>query len=43
MPNTRKKPFDRREVFRSVKSAWQHWYGQIPMRAAAMTAMNAAS
>ena len=37
------KPFDRREVFRSVKSAWQHWYGQIPMRAAAMTAMNAAS
>jgi DNA-binding response OmpR family regulator len=37
------KPFDRREVFRSVKSAWQHWYGQIPMRAAAMTAMSAAS
>lgn len=26
------KPFDRTEVMRSVKSAWQHWHGQFHMR-----------
>jgi DNA-binding NtrC family response regulator len=25
------KPFDRNEVVRSVKSAWQHWYNEIRM------------
>jgi len=37
------KPFDRVEVFRSVKSAWQHWHNQIQMSAPAMRAMTAAS
>lgn len=27
------KPFDRNEVVRSVKSAWQHWHNQIQMPA----------
>src|ERR1017187_8042761 len=33
------KPFDRSEVFRSVKSAWQHWHDQIQMPALAMKVM----
>jgi DNA-binding NtrC family response regulator len=37
------KPFDRREVFRSVMSAWQHWQNQIQTPALAMKAMTAAS
>jgi len=37
------KPFDRREVFRSVKSAWQHWHDQIQTPALAMNVMTAAS
>jgi DNA-binding NtrC family response regulator len=37
------KPFDRAEVFRSVKSAWQHWHNQIQTSALAMGAMSAAS
>jgi DNA-binding NtrC family response regulator len=32
------KPFDRSEVFRSVKSGWQHWHNQTHMPAKAMTA-----
>ena len=34
------KPFDRREVLRSVKSAWRHWYDQMrkPAHAMLMTA-----
>ena len=35
------KPFDRREVFRSVKSAWQHWHNQIQTPALAMKVMTA--
>lgn len=26
------KPFDRTEVLRSVKAAWQHWYNRMPLR-----------
>jgi len=37
------KPFDRREVFRSVKSAWQHWHNRIQTSALAMKVMTAAS
>jgi len=37
------KPFDRREVFRSVKSAWQHWHHQIQTRAVPLKVMTAAS
>jgi DNA-binding NtrC family response regulator len=37
------KPFDRSEVFRSVKSGWQHWHDQIHLRVAAMNSMRAAS
>jgi DNA-binding NtrC family response regulator len=35
------KPFDRTEVIRSVKSAWQRWHDQMHMRATAV-AMSAA-
>ncbi len=31
------KPFDRVEVIRSVKSAWQHWHNPIQMLSLAMT------
>jgi DNA-binding NtrC family response regulator len=31
------KPFDRTEVIRSVKSAWQHWHNPIQMLSLAMT------
>jgi DNA-binding response OmpR family regulator len=37
------KPFDPREVFRSVMSAWQHWHNQFQTPALAMKAMTAAS
>jgi DNA-binding NtrC family response regulator len=37
------KPFDRTEVIRSVKSAWQHRHDQIHMRDTAVTRMVAAS
>jgi DNA-binding response OmpR family regulator len=30
------KPFDRREVLRSVKSAWRHWYDQMRTPAPSM-------
>src|SRR5260370_34356365 len=33
------KPFDRSGVFRSVKSAWQHWHDQIHLPVAAMNTM----
>jgi DNA-binding NtrC family response regulator len=32
------KPFDQREVVRSVKAAWQHWYDQSHMPAKVMRA-----
>jgi len=32
------KPFDRNELIRSVKSAWQHWYYQVQMPAKALNA-----
>src|ERR1035437_6736622 len=35
------KPFDRTEVIRSVKSAWQHWRDQIHMRATTVKMMAA--
>ncbi|HEY2470541.1 MAG TPA: response regulator [Terracidiphilus sp.] len=37
------KPFDRSEVIRSVKVAWEHWYHQVPSAAAPMSVMRAAS
>jgi DNA-binding NtrC family response regulator len=37
------KPFDRSEVFRSVKSGWQHWHDQIHTRATPARVMSAAS
>jgi len=37
------KPFERREVFRSVKSAWQHWHNQIQTAVPPMKVMTAAS
>ena len=37
------KPFDRKEVFRSVKSGWQKWYDQTQLRVAARDLMTAAS
>ena len=37
------KPFDRTEVFRCVKSGWQHWHDQANMRATAAKVMTAAS
>ena len=37
------KPFDRTELIRSVKSAWQQWHDQIHMPAAVVTVMEAAS
>jgi FixJ family two-component response regulator len=37
------KPFDRSEVFRGVKSGWQHWHDQTHMRAKAAKVMTAAS
>jgi DNA-binding NtrC family response regulator len=37
------KPFDHIEVIRSVKSAWQHWYDRIHLRAKAATSMSEAS
>jgi len=37
------KPFDRKEVFRCVKSGWQHWHDQIHMPAKAVAVMTAAS
>jgi len=30
------KPFDRKEVIRSVKSGWQHWHDRIHVRAKKM-------
>jgi DNA-binding NtrC family response regulator len=37
------KPFEHREVVRSVKSAWQHWHNQTEMAARCSTVMRAAS
>jgi DNA-binding NtrC family response regulator len=37
------KPFDRTEVIRSVKSAWQRWHDQIHIRATGATMMEATS
>jgi DNA-binding response OmpR family regulator len=37
------KPFDRSEVLRSVKAAWQHWHRQIQTASAAREMMRAAS
>ena len=37
------KPFDHIEVIRSVKSAWQHWYDKVHLRAKAATTMSEAS
>ena len=37
------KPFDHIEVIRSVKSAWQHWYDKLHLRAMAATTMSQAS
>ena len=37
------KPFDRSEVFRSVKSGWQHWHDQIHTRTTTARVMTAAS
>jgi DNA-binding NtrC family response regulator len=37
------KPFDRNEVFRSVKSGWQHWHDQTHVHATAVKMMTAAS
>lgn len=36
--NVLPKPFDRSEVLRSVKAAWQHWYGQVQKPDVAMKA-----
>jgi len=36
--NVLAKPFDRSEVLRSVKAAWQHWFDQVPKPVAAMRA-----
>jgi len=35
------KPFDRKEVIRSVKSGWQHWHDRTHVRAKAMAAATA--
>ena len=32
------KPFDRSEVLRSIKTAWQHWYNQAQLPAKVMRA-----
>lgn len=37
------KPFDRSEVIRSVKMAWEHWYRQIEIAARPVSVMTAAS
>lgn len=37
------KPFDRSEVVRSVKMAWEHWYRQIELATRRLRAMTAAS
>ena len=37
------KPFDHIEVIRSIKSAWQHWYDGLHLRARAATAVSEAS
>lgn len=37
------KPFDRSEVLRSVKSAWQHWHDQIYIPTMATKVITAAS
>jgi len=37
------KPFDRNEVFRSVKSAWQHWHDGTQVPALSVKFMAAAS
>jgi DNA-binding NtrC family response regulator len=37
------KPFDRSEVLRSVKTAWQHWRYQAQMPALGLKVMTAAS
>jgi len=37
------KPFDRNEVLRSVKAAWQHWHNQIAVHVGTLKAMRAAS
>lgn len=36
--NVLAKPFDRGEVLRSVKAAWQHWYDQVQKPEMAMRA-----
>ena len=36
------KPFERREVLRSVNSAWQHWHNQIRLPSLALKEMAAA-
>lgn len=41
--NVLAKPFDRIEVIRTVKFAWQHWHDQIQMPNMATKAMRAAS
>ncbi len=37
------KPYDRSEVLRSVKSAWQHWYNQVRMPVLSPKVMTVAS
>jgi DNA-binding NtrC family response regulator len=37
------KPFDRREVLRTVKSGWEHWHHQTHMRATAVKMITAGS
>jgi DNA-binding NtrC family response regulator len=37
------KPFDRSEVFRSVKTGWQNWHDRTHMRAGAKKLLTAAS
>lgn len=37
------KPFDRMEVLRCVKAAWQHWYDQFHRPAGALRVMGVAS
>ena len=37
------KPFDRMELVRSVKSAWEHWRHQVEVTVSPMKAMKAAS
>jgi len=37
------KPFERNEVLRSVRAAWQHWHDQIKVPVSAVKVMRAAS